>query len=356
MIAYLHERAYAQPVAKLKFHKAAFTEVTKADYEAWVQTKWKDNIVPIGDRDDEYNKGQSFFRGFGFFPKSDPRNVETRRPSCHAMLRVPITGMLQDKIRERWPADKPRYWLIDGSTIFTLQNEYPDQLGGGVRSAAQWNREIPGSQPSFFRGTGVNRPSGVGHIELVLSEVASGQGLRIPYRVETGYPWASDRLLSQTTLDINIDTANGADHGFAYCFRDMCGHYLVEHVPNGQARAVEQRFFIDGQLVATLPNATGRRAWRGDRRERPVSVAERSFPVSADARTCEDAMNKRSPDEPMGIARLKRANVHHGSGPGCLWLLYTMRVRRMGRAQRNPSIVHQRREVMGIASLHPSYS
>ena len=255
MIAYLHEQAYAQPVAKLKFHKAAFTEVTKADYEAWVQTKWKDNIVPLGDRDDEYNKGQSFFRGFGFFPKGDPRNVETRRPSCHAMLRVPITGMLQDKIRERWPADKPRYWLIDGSTIFTMQNQYPDQLGGGVRSGARWNREIPGSQPSFFRGTGVNRPSGVGHIELVPSEVASGQGLRIPYRVETGYPWASDRLLSQTTLDINIDTANGADHGFAYCFRDMWSHYLVEHVPNGRARAVEQRFFIDGQLVATLPNA-----------------------------------------------------------------------------------------------------
>jgi hypothetical protein len=80
--------------------------------------------------------------------------------------------------------------------------------------------------------------------------------LRIPYRVETGYPWASDRLFSQTTLDINIDTANGADHGFAYCFRDMWMHYLAHSGPLGRIHPVNQRFFIDGQLVATLPDAT----------------------------------------------------------------------------------------------------
>jgi hypothetical protein len=76
--------------------------------------------------------------------------------------------------------------------------------------------------------------------------------------VETGYPWASDRLFSQTTLDVNIDTANGADHGFAYCFRDMFSRYLVKRDPvDFQIRPVDQRFFIDGQLVATLPNAIG---------------------------------------------------------------------------------------------------
>jgi hypothetical protein len=42
MVAYLHEDAYAQPVSKLTFHKATFTEATRADYDAWFQTKWKD--------------------------------------------------------------------------------------------------------------------------------------------------------------------------------------------------------------------------------------------------------------------------------------------------------------------------
>src|SRR4051812_29637890 len=36
MVAYLHEEAYAQPVSKLKFHKATFTEVPRADYDAWL--------------------------------------------------------------------------------------------------------------------------------------------------------------------------------------------------------------------------------------------------------------------------------------------------------------------------------
>ena len=254
MLAYLHEDAYAQPVSKLTFHRATFTEVTRADYDAWFQTKWKDNIVPLGDRRDEYNMGQSFFRGVGFFPKGDPRNEEMRRASCHTMLRVPITGELQDKIRERWPAGKPRYWLIDASTVFKLQTQYPDQLGGDARFAERWKREIPGAQPNFSQGKGVNRPSGVGHIEPSPTGIASGQGLRIPYRVETGYPCASDRRFSQKTLDINIDTANGADHGFAYCFREMFSHYFVQH---GEIRPVDQRCFIDGHLIATLPNAIG---------------------------------------------------------------------------------------------------
>jgi hypothetical protein len=256
MVAYLHEDAYAQPVSKLKFHKATFTKVPRADYDAWLQTKWKDNIVPLGDRGDEYSNGSDFFRGAGFFPKGDPRNAVVLRLSCHAMLRVPIAGLLQAKIRERWTADKPRFWLIDQSTVFKLQAEYPDQLSGTIRLNPQWNREMPGALPSFYAGKGVNRPSGVGHIELIPNEVASGLGLRIPYRVETGYAWASDRLFSQTTLDINIDTANGADRGFAYCFRDMWMHYLAHSGPGGQIRAVDQRFFIDGQLVATLPNAS----------------------------------------------------------------------------------------------------
>jgi hypothetical protein len=104
MIASLHEQAYTQPVAKLAFHKATFTEATKADYEAWIQTKWKDNIVPLGDRGDEYSNGSDFFRGAGFFPKGDPRNASVLRLSCHAMLRVPIAGVVEDKVRERWPA------------------------------------------------------------------------------------------------------------------------------------------------------------------------------------------------------------------------------------------------------------
>ncbi|WP_354067307.1 hypothetical protein [Bradyrhizobium sp. OAE829] len=69
LVAYLHESAYEQPVSKLKFHRATITEATEADYRAWRETKWKDNIVPIGSRREDHVNGRSYFRGEGFFPK-----------------------------------------------------------------------------------------------------------------------------------------------------------------------------------------------------------------------------------------------------------------------------------------------
>lgn len=254
MVAYLNEQAYLQPVSKLAFHKATFTEATKSDYEAWRLSRWKDNIVPLNNRDDEYGKKGEFFHGEGFFPKGDPRTELMREISCHAVLRVPIPVAAQAAIHERWPAEKPHYWLLDWPTVNALREKYPEEMGR-ARNNPQWDREIPGAQPNFSQALGVNRASGIGHIVALSSDIASGRGLRIPYRVDTGYPWASDRLRTQQTLDINFDTANGADHGFAYCYRDMWSYYFKSSGPAREVRPVDQRFFIDGQLVGTLPGA-----------------------------------------------------------------------------------------------------
>ncbi|WP_093758673.1 hypothetical protein [Tardiphaga sp. OK245] len=255
MVAYLNEQAYLQPISKLTFQKATFTEASKSDYEAWRQSGWKDNIVPLKSRENEYDGKSNFFHGEGFFPKGDPRTELMREISCHAVLRVPLPAGVLTAIRERWPAERPRYWLLDWPTVNALREQYPEEMGTRVQNNPQWDREIPGVQPNFSKALGINRASGVGHIVDLPSDIASGRGLRIPYRVETGYPWASDRLRAQQTLDINFDVANGADHGFAYCFRDMWSYYLKSPGPVSTVRPVDQRFFIDGQLVATLPAA-----------------------------------------------------------------------------------------------------
>lgn len=255
LVAYLNERAYRQPVSKLIFHKATFTEATKSDYEVWRKSRWKDNIVPLNSRDKEYNRAGEFFHGEGFFPKGDPRSEFLRTISCHAVLRVPLPDGAKAAIREKWPAERPHFWLLDWATVRALQQQhYPEQLGVAVQKKPQWDREIPGVQPNFSKALGVNRASGVGHIVALPSDIASGRGLRIPYRLETGYPWASDRLKTQQTLDVNFDTANGADQGFAYCFRDMWSYYRKSSGPVSEVRPADQRYFIDGQLVGTLPN------------------------------------------------------------------------------------------------------
>jgi hypothetical protein len=253
LIAYLHERAYEQPISKLTFHRATVTEATEADYKAWRETRWKDNIVPTGDRR-EYD-GRGYFRGEGFFPKGDPRNKMLLRMACHSFIRAPISGTLQDAVRARWPTDHPRYWLLDSSYLRPVLNKDWLEINDYARRHGQWDREALGALASFYEGKGVNRSSGVGHIERnPTPAIASGLAPRIPYRTDTGYPWASDRLLTQGVLDTQIDTAGGADQGFAYCYRDMFSCYFPRP-QGGEIAAADHRIFVDGQLVGSWPQA-----------------------------------------------------------------------------------------------------
>ena len=260
LVAYLHERAYEQPVSKLKFQRATITEATEADYKAWRETRWKDNIVPIGDRRDDHVNGWSYFRGEGFFPKEDPRSKLLLRTFCYSFLRVPIPSDLQELIRAQWPPDRRDYWLLAWSTVRPIlfeenpnATQYWKRFLAEARRRGVLDREEPRGLATFFEGKGVNRNSGVGHIERNPELLASGQGLRIPVRVETGFPWATERMKTQGSFDLHADTAKGADQGFAYCYRDMFGYYFQP--PVGEIRAADHRIFIDGKLIGIWPEA-----------------------------------------------------------------------------------------------------
>ncbi|MBR1280558.1 hypothetical protein JQ597_00740 [Bradyrhizobium sp. AUGA SZCCT0177] len=261
LVAYLHESAYEQPVSKLKFHRATITEATEADYRAWRETKWKDNIVPIGSRREDHVNGRSYFRGEGFFPKEDPRNKLLLRMSCYSFLRVPIPSDLQELIRAQWPPTHPHYWLLGWPIAWPILFEekpdvthYWEKFRAEARRRGLLDREEPRGLATFYEGKGVNRRSGVGHLERNPKSLASGQGLRIPVRVETGFPWATERMKTQGAFDLHADTANGADQGFAYCYRDLFGYYFSQP-PVGELRAADHRILIDGKLIGIWPEA-----------------------------------------------------------------------------------------------------
>lgn len=256
LIAYLHERAYDQPVSKLKFHRATVTEATQADHEAWRATKWKDNIVPIGDRDSDQLGGVSYFRGEGFFPRGDPRNQSLLRMECHSYIRLLMPEAARARLRERWPAERPRYWLLDWKAANALLTVHRDEIRRDAQSR-DLGSDVDVGLTSFWEGWGILRPSGVGHLGRYPNERVAGKALRIPYRVETGYPWAGDRLFTQSTIDLHADTEGGADHGFAYCFRDIYAHYFRNRA-TGERKPLDHRFFVDGQLIGTQHNVTGR--------------------------------------------------------------------------------------------------
>jgi hypothetical protein len=257
MIAYLHEQAYAQPFSKLRFHNATFTEVSRADYDTWRRTKWKENIVPIGDRNAEYLRGTSFFRGEGFFPQGDPRNAGGLRMYCHSFIRTPLPDAPKETVRSHWPANHPRYWLLDWAVVRPILTQYGQDMREDARRLLSWDHETLNSHASFTIGKGVNRRSGIGHIEDDPGPftVTSGKAPRIPYWTETGFPWASQDLFTRPSFRVQVDTANGADQGFAYCYRDVFAHYFPRP-QGGEVRSVNHRIFIDGGLIGTWPGAT----------------------------------------------------------------------------------------------------
>jgi hypothetical protein len=248
LIAYVHERAYEQPVAKLKFVRATITDATEADYTAWRATKWKDNIVPSPPR--ATDQMWSFFREDRHLPPNDPRFRV--RMECHSFVRIPIPEQYRDRLRARWPQDRPRYWIFDWTEGDALLGMHAREIEAEARRRGLWTTEGI-SLPTFYTGRGVKRPSGTGYLQTRPTDFNSGEALRVPFRTETGYPWASDRLFTQPTIDIHADTKGGADQGFAYCYRDVYSHYLRNQLTR-EVASRDYRTFIDDQLVGTLPN------------------------------------------------------------------------------------------------------
>jgi hypothetical protein len=249
LVAYLHERAYEQPVSKVKFIRATITDATEADYNAWRASKWKDNIVPTTER--AADQMRSYFRE-NYFPTGDPRSGV--RMECYSYVRMPIPEQYRNRLRAHWPPDHPRYWLFDwkeGNQILS------DSLAimAEARRRGLWTTEALGL-PTFFTGLGVKRPSGKGNLESRPNWPNSGEALRIPLRAETGYPWADDRLFTQPTIDIHADTTDGWDQGYGYCYRDIYSHYLRNKLTREVAPR-DYRIFIDGQLVGTTTSPTG---------------------------------------------------------------------------------------------------
>ena len=256
LIAYLHESAYEQPISKLKFVRATVSDATRRDYEDWRATKWKDNIVPIGDRADDQIRGISYFRGEGFFPRGDVRNQPLLRMSCHSFIKLPMPDEARQVLRAHWPKDHPRYWLLEWRISESLLTKHWVSIRNKTARRDLGTLEDISSGRTLFIGTGLLRSTGVGHLAKYSSEWVAGKALRIPYRVDTGFPWASDRLLSQRTIDFHADTDGGADHGFAYCYRNVFRRYFYD--PKTRSiRPADQRVFVNDDLIGVLPHVTG---------------------------------------------------------------------------------------------------
>lgn len=271
MIAYLHEDAYAQPVSKLKFIKATMTNATRDEYEVWRRTEWKRNIVPLASRYQDHVRGLDFFRevpGTGkpyFHPDGDVRN-KAYRFACHSMMPMRLPNDLREYARQFWPSDKPKYWLLRRDKlkerITSIEgNEAIRKLS--LRTGGEFRSFGGTALDSFSISAGVTRTAAAAKLPdpygpTYYPRYDAGLSHRIPYRSDTGYPWATSELAKTKANTLTFDTANGAGKGFGYCFREVVKAFLgtpklaqpglVEIVPH------TQRIVIDGQLIGETPN------------------------------------------------------------------------------------------------------
>jgi hypothetical protein len=269
MIAYLHEDAYVQPVSKLKFIKATVTNATPEEYAAWRKSGWKRNILPLADIYRDHRQGVDFFRqapganAKPFHPDGDVRNKASRF-TCYSMIRLRLPDSHREYVRRFWPSDNPNYWLLGREHIKVRFGSFEDQSAIrmlSVRSVGENMSYNEGTFGAFSDALGVTRtatkllePTVAGH----RLQYDAGVSHRLPFRSETGYPWATPRLTETKVNTLTFDSANGYNKGFGYCYRDVVKAFLGR-LPLGERVVLEtiphtQHIVIDGQLIGTSMN------------------------------------------------------------------------------------------------------
>ncbi len=241
MIAYLSEMAYEQPVSKLQFKKATITRATEEEYDEWKRSA-APNVVP----DKNVESRFAHYFGGGIFPAGDPKN---KKPvSCRSVVRVPIAEEFREEIRALWPLERPRFWVPKMNGKRFSQISY--QSGEVARKASYFGKDLPGDISHHLEGKGIHRKSGQGSIPVGSRKYAFGELLRVPYSRSSGLPWhkLGEPLLS---IDVRLDLADGADRGFAYCYRDLA--HVEMHYRDNITR--EWRFVVDGRSVASVARA-----------------------------------------------------------------------------------------------------
>lgn len=223
--AYLSELAYDQKFSHMTFNKATVTEVSRADYDKWKKES-PPNIVPQVEgpwwaevfNNEYWDKNDSRYGKFD----SDPRSLG--RIHCSSVVRRPVPESLREAIRKAWPADRPRYWVMNGSEFITA-------VGSG--------------RPMQY---GVRRLNGGGtlHIDELQIFRPEEVELRSPFHRSILYPSAVPKDPIRQ-IEYRVTTEDGADHGFAYCVRDWGGGTKFNYDRNGKFQ-----FMLDKKILAEV--------------------------------------------------------------------------------------------------------
>jgi hypothetical protein len=212
--AYMSEDAYASPLSVLRFERATITAATRQEFDAF--RKEQTNLVSRA----------AFLRPI-MGKRVQDLGLELTIPfgnRCQAYERYRIPDELRARIREAWPADRPRYWWPGSNPSFagSLQDAaWQRDIGGQSRTRVGWGPS--GARPA---NQGVLRTAGGGVIKPPGSPSPQPQSLypvysdnnaqlKMPARLAD---WPEFIRQHNDFIGEKVDFRDGKTRGFAYCY------------------------------------------------------------------------------------------------------------------------------------------
>jgi hypothetical protein len=229
--AYLTEKAYDQSFSHLTFQKATISEANLADYEKWLKES-PPNIVPQVEGPwwaEVFNsyywaRTDSRYKDFD----GDPRNFG--QIECTSLVKRSLPKEVVERLRTLWPSNHPQYWVLTEQSV--MQRIY----GWGGRNSREFQ-------------IGIRRPNGGGALNYSQNKKISPTEYepQIPYYRTDLYPNAIPKEPIKF-VDYIVSIADGADQGFAYCYRGWGGRVQFKYSLDGRFRVA-----VDGALFSEVP-------------------------------------------------------------------------------------------------------
>jgi hypothetical protein len=255
--AYMTEDAFEQKASRMTFHKAIVSEVTRADYEAWLKSS-PPNIVPQVDgpwwwevfNDDHYRPSHRLYNSD---LHSDARRLGPIH--CNYLKRYPIPNEAKHLVRDLRSSlgIHQSLWVLGHDGWLEDENAELSRMKNLLRLGTKDSENTTGVYDRKI--SGIMRRNGGGRLRHAEYSPPGEpfKGIMIPYYRTDLYPEPIPKEPIKQ-IEQRVETTEGRNQGFAYCVRffspplDKFGNtrdFIFD--PNAKLKV-----FWDGKLIAQL--------------------------------------------------------------------------------------------------------
>lgn len=248
-IAHVTEDAFNNPHAQLRFLGATITKATAVE---WHRYRSAATPFALGEPLDLPAPGKRPTEEEWKAHIWDKAWMTTHLPAvqCKGMARYRLSEPeAQSIIREYWPKDRPRYWMLPAEKWQELwmrlrkaRKDHEPLVDGQpfyhISATDQNNRQY--GFPTFARGGEFRNRPPFGHAPAKL----------FPMKQDEGIPWFTQEIANADVLYRDVELANGGNLGLLYCFLGI-GSDLITAAGTGPEYAKRQfATRVDGHAIS----------------------------------------------------------------------------------------------------------